>query len=228
MNVDKENKKLIAFWDQAFSKLEPMTLKKEDFDESVDYHRLLKYMGDTCSDILDVGCGYGYGIIAAKLLGNKMSYGFGIDPSENAVNILKDSCELSGIDCIDTKDDTHLLLSVFDDHSFDGVLCSNVLDVVPVETRDEIIKEINRLIKPGGKLLIKLNFFLTDELITKIGMKEIEENTYTINDVIRGVNQSNEDWIKLFKDYKLIEETTFDRVKSGPKDRVLLFERVSS
>ncbi len=225
MNVKEENNKLIDFWNSAFEKVEPMTLKADDFDSSIDFHRLLKHIGDHCIDVLDIGCGWGYGLFVAKLLGNKMRYGLGIDPSENAVNVMEETCYLSDIHGIDPKVGTHDMLSLYDDQSFDGMICSNTLDVVPEKTSDEIIGEIKRLIKPQGFVLLKFNFYLDEALIEKIGMKEIDQDAYAINGILRGVNHTTEEWLSKFDGFKVIEQTEFQRVQNGPEDRVILLQR---
>lgn len=225
MNVKAENKKLIEFWNNAFEKVEPMTLSSSDFDVSVDLNRLLKQLGDQCKDVLDIGCGWGYGLLAAKLLGNKMTYGLGIDPSINAVSVIEATCENSDIDGIDAKEGTHALLSLYDDQSFDGIICSNTLDVVPEETSDEIILEIKRLLKPQGLLLLKFNFYLDDALIEKIGMKEIDKNAYAVNGILRGVNHTTDEWFYKFDGFEVIEQTEYERVPKGPKDRLLLLKK---
>lgn len=225
MNVKEVNDKLINFWNTAFEKVEPMNLKAEDFDPSIDFNRLLKQIGDECQDVLDIGCGWGYGLFAAKLLGSKMNYGLGIDPSENAVNVIEETCYLSDIHGIDAKAGTHDILSIYDDQSFDGIICSNTLDVVPSETSDEIIFEIKRLLKPNGWLLLKFNFILDDALIERIGMKEIDKNTYAVNGVLRGVNHSTEEWLSKFAGFSVIEQAEFQRNPTGPKDRVILLKK---
>lgn len=225
MNISEENKKLITFWNEAFQVVKPRKFTKEDFDLTVDFNRLIKRVGDSCTDVLDIGCGYGFSMIAAKILGNKMTYGLGIDPSENAINMIEASCYMSDLHGLDARVETHEVLKMYDDQSFDGVICSNVLDVIPKETSDEIIVAIKRLLKPGGLLLLKFNFLLTEDMIKTIKMEKIGENTYAINGILRGVNYSTEAWISKFNGFEVIEETSFPRIPDGPKDRVLLLKK---
>ncbi len=225
MHIQDENKKLIAFWDQAFEKVKPMTLKADDFDISVDFNRLLKHIGDTCREVVDIGCGWGYGLFAAKILGKNMTYGLGIDPSEHAINIIEETCYLSDIHGIDAKAGMNDLLSMYDNHSFDGVICSNTLDVVPEETSNTIISDIKRILKPGGLCLLKFNFYLTDALINKTGMKEIDKDTYALEGILRGVNHTTEAWLSKFDGFDVIEQTVFPRIPNGPKDRVLFLRK---
>ena len=73
--------------------------------------------------------------------------------------------------------------------------------------------------------MIKLNFFLTDEIIARIKMEEIAEDTYQINGILRGLNYDLETWLSKFDGFELIESTTFERIKDGPKDRVILLRK---
>ena len=97
MNIKDENVKLINFWNEQFSKMQPMTLKAEDFPCDQDYIKQLKYVGDHAETVLDLGCGWGFGLIASKLLGNKIKKGIGLDPSEHAVHILLETCKQTNI-----------------------------------------------------------------------------------------------------------------------------------
>ncbi len=226
MNVKEENQKLVNYWNEAFEKIEPMLLQKEDVKVSNDFDRLLKQIGDQCSRVLDIGCGWGYCLLSSKLLGKKIIDGIGVDSSEHAIRILNGTCENSSIDGIKGVIGRHDILKQYEDQSFDGVICSNLLDVIPEVTSNEVIDEIKRLIKPKGLLLLKFNFYLTDEIINRIGMKEIEANTYTINGVLRGVNYTLDEWLTKFGGFELVEKTEFERVQTGPKDRVLLLKRI--
>lgn len=225
MNIKEENVKLINFWNEQFSKVQPMTLKAEDFPSDQDYIKQLKYVGDHAETVLDLGCGWGFGLIASKLLGDKIKKGIGLDPSEHAVHILLETCKQSKIEHVEGIVGTHEKLGSIESASIDGIICSNTLDVVPKETSDEIILEIKRLLKPHGLLLIKLNFLLTDEIITRIKMEEIAENTYQINGILRGLNYDLETWLSKFDGFEVIETTTFERIKDGPKDRVVLLRK---
>jgi hypothetical protein len=72
---------------------------------------------------------------------------------------------------------------------------------------------------------LKFNFFLDDALIERIHMEKIDEDTYTINGVIRGLNKTTDAWISIFSDFQLIEKAEFGRIPNGPKDRVLLLRK---
>lgn len=225
MDIKNENEKLIRFWNTFFEKTEPMEITKDDLPINQDINRLLKYVGDHSLTVVDIGCGWGYGLITAKLLGDKMQKGIGIDPSEQAIDILQKTCTKSKINGLEGIVGTHSELERFYPSEFDGVICSNVLDVVPYETSLDIISQIKRVLKPGGLCLLKFNFYLTDEIIQRIKMEKIDTNTYTINGVIRGLNYTTDTWINRFNDFEVIELAEYERISQGPKDRLLLLKK---
>ena len=226
MNEKKLNNDLRDFWNQWFSKIEPEKINHDDVKVENELDQYLKELGDTCERVLDFGSGTGHCLITTKLLGNKIVYGLGIDSAENGVKYANDTCKLSNIENLDFKVGDQHLLKQYEENSFDGIVCSNILDVVPLITSNEIIDEIKRLLKPGGVLVVKLNFYLTKEIISKIKMEKITNNTYGKNGILRGLNFKTEEWIKKFNELHLIKKGEYERIKNGPKDRILMFSSV--
>ncbi|XFA98571.1 class I SAM-dependent methyltransferase [Candidatus Izemoplasma sp. B36] len=225
-NLKEANEKLINFWDEWFKKVEPQKINPDDAKIGNELDQYLKELGDVSEKILDLGTGTGYGLLMAKLLGKKVKYGLGIDPAKNAINYIEKTCELSGIKDVEFRVGNHKNLNDFSDGYFDGIICSNVLDVVPEETSNDMIKEISRLLKPNGLFVLKINFYLTDELIKKINMEEVAKNTYTINGIVRGLNFTVDEWVKRLKEFELVKTGEFERIKNGPKDRVLMLKKI--
>ncbi len=226
MKVNEVNEKLKSFWNDFFEKLEPEAIKNEDIQIQNRLDELLKFIGDEAKSVLDIGTGSGYCLLVAKTLGKTIEYGLGIDPAKNAIDFAKKTCELSKIDTLDFKVGDHHLLEELEDESFDGIICSNVLDVIPEETSNEVIKHITRLLKPEGYLLLKFNFYLTEALIERLKMEKIAENSYAMNGVLRGVNHTSKEWIDKFAGYEVMEESEYERVKNGPKDRIILLKKL--
>ncbi|MFP4479214.1 MAG: class I SAM-dependent methyltransferase, partial [Candidatus Izemoplasmatales bacterium] len=157
--------------------------------------------------------------------GERMKKGLGIDTSKKAIDYANETKKISNLRSLDFKLGNHHDLKNFKANGFDGVICSNVLDVVPYETSKEMIEAIDRILKPGGLLLIKLNFYLTEEMIQKIKMEKIGENTYSINGVLRGMNLNTDEWVSRFNHYQLLEVDEYQRIQKGPKDRILLLKK---
>ncbi len=221
------NETLRAFWDNQFQSLnEPIEINKEDFAPTNALDEALVYLGNHAKNILDIGAGSGYAILTAVMHGKKVEHGVALEPSQAASNFLKMSLKKTDIHTIDVIQDDHTYVkSDKHHHKYDGIICSNVLDVVPKQTSLDIIQAIDYSLKPGGLLLIKLNFFLTDELIEKLKMTGLGDNMYAINNVLRGLNYDTATWITMFKGYEVIKQDTYERLKNGPKDRLILMRK---
>ncbi|QLY40835.1 class I SAM-dependent methyltransferase [Hujiaoplasma nucleasis] len=225
MNHEIFNQNLIEFWDNQFSKLVASKINKEDVYDQSSLSKKISWLANKCSNILDIGTGSGYALFSAALLGDKMTYGLGIDTSKHAISYCQETAKISHIEKIEFKLGDHNTLNSLADESFEGIICSNVLDVVPYETSKEMINQIARLLSKEGYLLLKLNFYLTDELIKKIKMEKIDENSYSINGILRGVNLTTQEWVDRFPLFDLIEIDEYQRLEKGPKDRLLLLKK---
>ncbi len=226
MDIKKEDKKLREFWNNYFVKIKAEKITSSDAKIESKLDEFLKLVGDNCNNVLDIGTGTGYCAFKTAIMGNKVKKVIAIDPSENAINFINETCKISDIKKIQALIGDQEALKKFGNDAFDGIICSNVLDVVPNEITQEIISQIDRIMKSDGYLLLKFNFYLTDELIKKINMEKIDENTYAINGVLRGVNYTTEEWIKRFNNYKVENISEYERIPNGPKDRIVLLKKL--
>lgn len=219
----KENS--VQYWDTYFKDVKPLKIdpKEVKIENALDTY--LKQIGDTCQSVIDVGCGMGTSLMGAKCLGQTMISGVGFDASKHAINFANETVKLSGITGLSFYQADESYLKTIEDASFDGMICSNFLDVIPKELSEMIILEMKRILKPNGLLLLKLNFFLDETLIQKLNMELIDENTYQINGVIRSYNQSTEAWINRFDGFEVITIDGFQRAPHLPKDRILLLKK---
>ncbi len=224
-NSEELNKKLQSFWNEMFTKKQNNTIKLNEIKERTILDSYLKRLGRDASQIIDFGTGSGYALFVAKALGKNMQYGLGIDTSPHAIQLAQQFCEDEKIDDLEFICHDHTYLKRIPSNSFDGAICSNVLDVLPPDTTAIIIQELNRILKHNGKLLIKLNFYLTNELIEKLKMDLLGKNMYAINGVLRGVNYTTETWLSMFPNYKLIALDEYERLKEGPKDRIIYLQK---
>jgi SAM-dependent methyltransferase len=93
--------------------------------------------------ILDIGCGTGFN----SFYFNKYGSVFGIDSSPLAVNF----CKQRGLKNILQGKAQNL---PYDNDMFDVIICIDVLYHKLVENDVEVMKEFNRVLKPGGRLFI--------------------------------------------------------------------------
>lgn len=225
MNLKETNEKLQDFWNASFQGLAPMVFSTENVKNECNFDDCLKTVGDKCERILDFGTGFGFCLLTAAILGEKVKYGLGLDTSKNAIDFINESAKLSNLNTIEAKVGGLEELIALEDNSFDGIICSNVLDVIPEVTTDKIIEQLKRILKPNGILLLKFNFYLTKEIIEKIQMVEVEPNHYTKDGILRGVNHTTEEWISKFEGFTTEKIDSFERIPNGPKDRIIMLKK---
>ncbi|MBF0450226.1 MAG: methyltransferase domain-containing protein [Candidatus Magnetomorum sp.] len=118
----------------------------EPLSKGLRLYGLLFYPVSQNSKILDIGCGTGSNLVLYNKSGCSV---YGIDPSENMLAVAQKKLGESA--CLIHGNATHLS---FSDDSFDFILISMVLHEMPHVTRENVLNEINRVLKPTGRLLI--------------------------------------------------------------------------
>lgn len=103
---------------------------------------------DKESRILDVGCGWGFALLAAKHLGYKNVQGIEVSAhqAERAIR--------AGLNVSIVNDSTKWL----DGHrdAFDHILLLDVLEHIPVADQIPMLRSIFKALKPGGSLHVKV------------------------------------------------------------------------
>lgn len=120
--------------------------------------RSIAWRGD--ENVLDVGCGHGLMLLAAaKRLTTGHATGIDIwsqaDQANNGPEATLKNAQLEGVADRVTVQNADARKLPFPDASFDVVLSSFVIhNLHSVKDRAQIIREINRVLKPGGQLAI--------------------------------------------------------------------------
>jgi ubiquinone/menaquinone biosynthesis C-methylase UbiE len=102
--------------------------------------------------VLDVGCGTGTQALVAKEYVGKTGRVSGIEPSLEMVAYAQRKAARRGLS-VDIQPGVIERLN-YPDKSFDVILCIIVMHHMPDETKVEGIKEMARVLKPGGRLLV--------------------------------------------------------------------------
>lgn len=142
------------------------------------------------SRLLDLGCGPG--MLTRDLA--KMGYrGTGLDASPAMIEHSSQQALAQGISDSWTYQLGDVEKVPFPDASFDGAVCSGVIDYVP--TDDKLLAEVARVLKPGGRCLLCFTnkFGYTVSLSTPIyWLKKIPGMTYLasrLRSILVGGNQ---------------------------------------
>jgi SAM-dependent methyltransferase len=101
--------------------------------------------------VLDLGCGAGTDLlIAAQMVGRKGRV-IGIDMTESMLARARQSAAAMGLENVELRQSLIESLPV-EDASIDVVISNGVIDLVP--DKDAVLDEIDRVLKPGGRLQI--------------------------------------------------------------------------
>ncbi|WFA09030.1 class I SAM-dependent methyltransferase [Tissierella sp. Yu-01] len=129
-----------------FEKYSQMSRSKEGLSCAGEWETLKKMLPDfTGKRILDLGCGYGWHSICA--MENGASSVVGIDISQKMLEIAKEKTHFPEVEyiCVAIED------MDFKEESFDIVLSSLAFHYI--KDYKELIKKINKVLKPNGKLI---------------------------------------------------------------------------
>lgn len=102
--------------------------------------------------VLDVGCGTGTLAITARRRVGREGKVFGIDASPEMIARGGKKARKAGFE-IDFRNESIEALP-FPDGQFDGVLSTMMLHHLPRKVREAGVREIRRVLKPGGRVLI--------------------------------------------------------------------------
>ena len=101
-----------------------------------------------CS-VLDVGCGAGFDLFVASRLVGETGRVYGIDLTEEMVTRAEENLTLAGIANFEIEKVDRETIP-YADHSFDVVISNGVINLSPL--KQTIFSEIERVLKPGGRL----------------------------------------------------------------------------
>ena len=89
---------------------------------------------------------------------------------------------------------------------YDGIICSNVLDVVPEEISNDIIKELARVAKEDSLVVIGMNYYIEPSKILNNNTEHLDNKSLFIDGVLRLVSKTDEEWSEAFSKYFNVEK----------------------
>lgn len=205
--MNEEGKKLIDFWSESLLLSEE---NKKELENNVQDNLISLAPSEklylaakslsNCKRVLDYGCGNAWAsIIAIK---NGCNNVIAVDAAKGALETAK---FYSSLYKLGNKINFELVTddwfqNVPNDY-YDGIFCSNVLDVVPDEVSKSVVKGFANTAKKDANIIIGLNFYLSVDMAEKRGLELIDGNKLYINDVLRLVSRSDEEWKSIFSQY---------------------------
>lgn len=212
--TNRDNEALIAFWDKALrfsdeDRAEAREAGPEDYAQMAPAKKLFDAataLGG-CKRVLDYGCGYGWAAVAAAKGG--CVHVTAADPAAGAVESAKFLAELFGVaDRVEAVCVAPDWLKTVPDATFDGFFSCNVLDVVPKETADEIVREAARVVTQDASVVIGLNYWVSPEKAAEKGFS-ITDGCVYLDGVLRLVSRTDAEWEAVFAPYFTVERLAY-------------------
>ena len=209
--ITRDNQALLKFWDQAFfiseeAKEAVRRVGVGTWEELASSEKLLRaacVLGSR-KKVLDYGCGNGWASIAAAKSG--CPYVTAADPAPHATEAADFFAGLFGV-----TEQVHPIcggsewLKAVPAGTYDGLICSNVLDVIPPETAEELIREMARVVTVDAEIVMGLNYYLSPETAAEKGVALSDGCLLYQDDVLRLVSRTDEEWVALFAPFFTVE-----------------------
>lgn len=188
----------IALWDKVFTECKLEDLSNEKLEVEPLFDDCLKLFANACTRVLDYGCGTG-DVLFQLMEIKELIYGLGIDKSEKGIEYCNKMAMLNHFRHLDFVAGDIEQLKQIEENSFDGIILSNVLDVVPYEVAVSIMKELVRILVKGGHMFVKLNPYYSKEKLIEYGFECLRDNLYTDEGVLRLRQVDTLTWHKKFE-----------------------------
>ena len=185
----------VDYWDDVFS-MEDSAFPKDGCIGNSALQEAIDWVCASTQRILDFGCGNGVMLMLCAYRGTREH--LGIDLSNEAILSARRSAAQMPTGQFDFWQGGVSALAELPDISFDAVILSNIIDnLYPVDAH-KLLAECARILKPGGKALVKLNPYITHAQIEEWGIKTIAGDL--LDDGLLLWNQTNEQWLDLFEE----------------------------
>lgn len=192
--MEDKYEKCINQWNKIFSKSNlsvPTSISSgnEVLDKGI------KWLCHGTEKILDFGCGNGTMLFLCALNGTK--HHIGIDLSEKGIaSAEKRKSHMSKGEFTFICGGIESLKNI-ESETIDAIVFSNILDNLYPEDAKMLINEAYRLLRIDGKLLVKLNPYITSAQIKEWNIKIIKDNL--LDDGLVLWNNTTEEWKSFFE-----------------------------
>ncbi len=191
-------------WNTLYSECSALDLRNVTLTVEPGFDACLKDFGTKTSRVLDFGCGTGDILFqyTQNFPGNK---GVGIDQAEQGIDFAKKTAALSHYRRLHFFTGDSRMLADFEEGEFDGIILSNLLDVVPEPVDEAVLQRLDRVLSPGGYWFIKLNPYYSAKELRDLNYQKDSGHLYQEDGVLRLHQETTNHWKKIFEAYGAVE-----------------------
>lgn len=223
--IKRDYNRSINMWNDVYSKCKIVDLKGKSLSVEPMFDICLDIFASECKKVLDFGCGTGDVIFQCYEFGN-MDSGLGIDLSETGIEFAKKFASVNKYNNLDFKVGDISYFDNFADGSFDGIILSNVLDVMPKDVALKTFKRLTDLLAPKGLMFVKINPFYEKSDMKEWGLTQIKDNLFEENGVLRYRELDTVSWKQSFeKHYEIIRYLEFPYPWQEGMNRLFLLQK---
>lgn len=217
----RDYRRCVDYWDGVFAGEDPIPPRQADTGiQGLD--RGLDWLCQGAGRVLDFGCGNGVLLLLCALRGVKELWGIDLSPA--ALANANGRFDRAGIP-VNLQAGGVEALDALEPDFFDGVLLSNILDNLYPEDALELLAQSRRLLRPGGRILIKLNPWLSPEQIRDWGVRVLEGNL--LDDGLLLWNNTDGQWRELIgRHFSVLAVQQIAYPESHQTDRLFLAEKI--
>ena len=207
--MKKDYDSLLSFWNGAFALTEEERKQTEEEVDPGDGGRSLapsqklwnaaRSLGSRRC-VLDYGCGSGWAGIAAAKAGCR--HVVCADTATNGIEAARLYGRLMGTE--NAIEYVHIpadWLSRQPEGRYDGLICSNVLDVIPTEAAEEILRHAARAVTADADVIIGLNHYMEPKEDAERHITLQHGNHIYVNGILRLVSRTDAEWEELLERY---------------------------
>ncbi|MGM9523574.1 MAG: methyltransferase domain-containing protein [Faecousia sp.] len=176
-------------WDNIFSAETP-AFPRARLSGNTAFDKGLEWLTENTTSVLDFGCGNGIVLFLCALHGTATH--IGIDLSAQAIRNAEAAARVAPCGEFHFECGSLEVLRRMESSSVDAVILSNIMDNLYPEDAAAVLTEVKRILRTNGKLLLKLNPYITAAQIESWGIRVIEGNL--LDDGMLLWNQTTPEW----------------------------------
>ena len=204
--IKQDYNRAVNMWNETYSHCKIVDLKGKSLS--------VEPMFDICLDIFASKCK------------NILNFGLGVDLSETGIQYARKMTSVNNYKSLNFDIGDISYFDSYEEGSFDGIILSNVLDVMPKDVAVKTFNRLTDLLSPKGLMFVKLNPYYDKADMAEWGMTQIKDNLFEEDGVLRYRELDTASWKQSFeKSYNILRYLEFPYPWQEGMNRLFLLEK---